>query len=760
MSLSGPSADAKVSRARTTANSYTFSAILSVSSYVFLSTIPFLPTSDASPVLPLLVALGLGLFSLRRKRSALALFYALVIGTIFWQWLGFGLLQLSGLGGGPALILLTAFLLAVNFINLKIEPTSMALALLAVSMMVTPFYYLSVPLIVAAAILGGIRSVGSLTMTFAFTLLPILEIDNALYFIREGAARTAPVLFAQLSDFAVNFRPPLSGFNFALTGQPQSLLYPGAPQVAKILAGGSPTLVIPFLVFSLIFGFSTSLAGLLNEFVGKFTSFERVQKIVRLGSPLFTSVVSSTIFILLLWYLSPPSLGGYITGLTQDPTVPDFVIGASVVFGLAVTGREYYVGILETRELARDKLLALTSQATRNITELQGTMDSVSSRVPSLDLAAERGTMEEYRSFIADVANGVGTANYATLSKWLKELQDKIIPGTTTNIPENLRIKVVTEVNTLVSLANTYNASLIEAHSDSVFPELRPLGGEAGIEPAVLTYTSTTDRISRGGEGIFASFVESSNACNMLLGRDHSDPPMDPASLFSAHDYSTGMKLLAHEYWLNFHIAKEADFAAKASELKALLLRLEKTLRPTETARLSTLLDTITSSPPAKAPMVLEKVKELLIVLAQEVGGAKKEIAELEAMIKDLTPAALRVGDFEATAWVGPISRLEEQLAKVKPAFDDIGAFVKDAIPVLDSLREAQRRDEAKLVVISQYQTAKQELDTILTGKRTVGLGELPFQMEAARIFAKIYASSNRAARFNENEELITIENA
>jgi hypothetical protein len=763
MSQSAPSADPKVSRARTTANNYTFTALIAVAAFVFLDTVPFLPTSDTSPVLPVLVAGGLALLSLRRRRTALGVLYGLVLLTILWQWLGFGLVQLAGVGGGNGLIALTLLLLALNLVNLRIEPTSMALAILAVPLMITPYYYLSIPLIVAAAILGGVKSVAPLTTTFVFTLLPFLEIDNALYFIRVGATKTAPtapILFSQLSDFAANIRPPLSGFNIALTGSPQSLLYPGAGQVANFLANGFPTLVIPFLVFSLVFGASTSLAGLLNTIIGKFKAFERMQKIMRLGSPVFTSVVTSAIFVALLAYLSPVSLGGYVTGLTQDPSVPLLIVAASVVLGIVIAGREYFVEILETRELARDQLLALASQATKSITEVVGNLDSVSSRVPSLDLSGERATIEEYRSFIADVVKGVETANYQTLSKWIKELQVKIIPGTTNNIPENLRIKVVTEVNTLVSLANTYNASLIEAKSDAIFPELRPLSGETAMEPAVLTYANTVDRISRSGEGIFASFVQTSDACNTLLGRERTEPPMDPASLFAAHDYSTGMKLLAQEYWLGFHIAREAEFSAKAGEVKVLMLQLEKTLRPTETARIAALLDIISTAPPAKSPMVLEKANELLAVLGQEVGGAKKEIEELEAMMKDLTPAALRVGDFEATNWMGPIGRLEEQLAKVKPVFDEIVAYVKDAIPVLESLREAQRRDESKLVIISQYQTARHELDAALAGKSTVGLAELPFQIEAARIFAKIYASSNRAARYNEIEELITIENA
>ena len=759
MSSSAPSADTVVSKARTRANTYTFAVIISISSFVFLTTIPFLPTSDSSPVLPLLVALGLGLFSFRKPRSSLAIFYGLVIGTIFWQWLGFGLVQLAGLGGGTALILLTALLLAANFVNLRIEPTSMALALLAVSLMVTPYYYLAVPLIVTAAILGGIRSVSSLTMTFTFTALPLLEIDNALYFIRVGASKTLPILFAQLTDLATNARPPLSGFNFALTGSPSSLLYPGATQVANILAGGSPTLVVPFMVFLLVFAFATSLAGLLGELVTRFgIAFERAQKVLKMASPLFTCIVTSAIFILLLAYLSPLNLGGYVTGLTQDPSVPDYVIGASFVLGLAVSGREYVVRFLETRELARDTLLGLASQASRNITEVQGTIDSVNSRVPSLDLTAEKGTIEEYRSFVASVVNGLPAANYATLSKWVKEMREKVIPGTTRNIPENLRIKVVTEVNTLVTLSNTYNASLIEAKSDRMFPELRPLGGEAALEPAVLTYSTTTDQISRSGEGIFESFVATSNACNTLLGRDRAEPPMNPSSLFATHDYSTGMKLLAQEYWLNFNIARETEFSAKAGEMKVLTLQLEKVLRPTESARLATLLDIIAGAPPAKAPMALEKVQELLVLLGQEVGGAKHEIEELEAMVKGLTPAALRVGEFEATNWIGPISRLQEQLAKVNPAFEEVVGYVRDCIPVLESLREAQRRDESKLVIISQYQTAKHEFDTILTARSTVGIGELPFQIDAARIFAKIYASSNRGARYNENEEVVTVD--
>ena len=670
------------------------------------------------------------------------------------------MLELAALRGGIQLIGLTAVLLIINFANLKIEPASMSLAILSVALMATPVYYLSVPLIVVAAIMGGIKSISSLSTTFVFTLLPLLEIDNALYYARIGTPNAPPILFAQLSDFAGAIRPPLASLNFALAGLPSGLLYPGANQVAQYLVSGAPTLLTPIVVFSLIFGFSSSVAGLLITFLGKFTAFERTQRVLKTLSPLFTAVVTPTVFIMLLAFLSPTNLGGYVTGLTQGWTVALWVILSSVVFGAFFTGREYLLGILERREFARDELVTLTSQARESIVGLLSTLDSVALRVPSIDLAGEKMTIKEYLSYMDDVQKGLETANYDTLSGWLKELQEKIVPATTKNIPETLRIKVTTEVNMLVSLAATYNASLEEAKSGKLFPELHAITGEAEIEQAVQAYLKTTWSISEAGKDLFAQFVSVSNACNSLQGKDQTEPPLNPASLFASNDYPTGMKLLAEEYWLNFHIGREEEFESKIRNLRGLLLQLGEKLDPADKARLNAVGEAISDAPPAKSPLVLEKMKELVSLLGGVVGGMKAEVEGLESMIKGLSPAALKVGNFEAPSGLGTISRLEGAVAHTSPSFDEVSAFVESFIPVLNSLREAQRRDEAKLIVIAHYQTARHELDLLLADKRVVSLDEVPFQREAASTFAKIYALSSRTAKYDEINEQIMIRNA
>ena len=206
------------SRARVTA--YTSALIVAVASSVFLEVVPFLP---APPILPLLVGLALGGLSLRNKGVAIATLYLLVYFSVLWQMIGFGFFQLLSAGVGVAVLLAMAVPL-FPFLTKRVDLSSMALAILAVALMLTPAYFVSIPLVAVAALtFGSLASLEALALTFVFFLTPFLLLENALYFTTTSGA-TAPIIFGQFSLLAQNLRPPLPGLNILLTGLPANYL--------------------------------------------------------------------------------------------------------------------------------------------------------------------------------------------------------------------------------------------------------------------------------------------------------------------------------------------------------------------------------------------------------------------------------------------------------------------------------------------------------------------------------------------------------
>jgi len=79
----------------------------------------------------------LGALSLRNRGISIATLYLLVYFSVLWQMIGFGFFQLLSAGVGIAVLLALAVPL-LTFMSKRVELSSMALAVLSVSLMLTP----------------------------------------------------------------------------------------------------------------------------------------------------------------------------------------------------------------------------------------------------------------------------------------------------------------------------------------------------------------------------------------------------------------------------------------------------------------------------------------------------------------------------------------------------------------------------------------------------------------------------------------------
>ncbi len=316
------------SRSRARVIAYTSALIIAIASSVYLTVVPFLP---ASPIVPILVGVGLGALSLRNRGISIATLYLLVYFSVLWQMIGFGFFQLLSAGVGLAVLLAMALPL-LPFMLKRVELSSMALAVLAVSLMLTPAYFVSIPLIAAAALtFGGFASLEALAASFIFFLTPFLLLENALYFTTTSGA-TAPIIFGQFSILAQNLRPPLPGLNVLLTGLPANYLSHSALPVSTWLSQSSGILLIPMVILGVILVVSSSIGGVARTLIERLEkSREMTGRVKLVLAPLVVAVVTPTVFIVLLTLLSRPESGGFQTSLTERPLAPAGLLHARLL---------------------------------------------------------------------------------------------------------------------------------------------------------------------------------------------------------------------------------------------------------------------------------------------------------------------------------------------------------------------------------------------------------------------------------------------
>ncbi|HEV2390146.1 MAG TPA: hypothetical protein VGS04_05405, partial [Nitrososphaerales archaeon] len=426
------------SRARVTA--YTSALIIAVASSVYLTVVPFLP---APPVFPVLVGLALGALSLRNRGISVATLYLLVYFSVLWQMIGFGFFQLLSAGVGAAVLLAMAAPL-IPFMTKRVELSSMALAVLAVALMLTPAYFVSIPLVAAAALtFGGFASLEALSAAFVFLLTPFLLLENALYFTTTSGA-TTPIIFGQFSILSQNLRPPLPGLNVLLTGLPAGYLSRSALPVSTWLSQSSGVLLIPMVVLGVILFVSASVGGLARTLTERFERSREIVGRVRLVlAPLVVAVVTPAIFIVLLTLLSRPGSGGFQTSLTSDPSHLQaiYMLSSSFILTTSFIGRESFILRYESVQVGTDDLDELMNSCAAKMKGVQELLERLSTSVPSMSLSGERRSMSEYSAYMADVRRQMGGASAGLISQFQAHLQASVLEPLT-EMPELLRKRV------------------------------------------------------------------------------------------------------------------------------------------------------------------------------------------------------------------------------------------------------------------------------------------------------------------------------
>jgi len=743
------------SRSRAKVTAYTSALIIAVASSVYLAVVPFIP---APPILPILVGLGLGALSLRNRGISVATLYLLVYFSVLWQMIGFGFFQLLSAGVGVAVLVALAVPL-IPFMTKRVEISSMALAVLAVALMLTPAYFVSIPLVAAAALtFGGFASLEAIAATFIFLLAPFLLLENALYFTTTSGA-TAPIIFGQLTILAQNLRPPLPGLNVLLTGLPANYLSHSALPVSTWLSSNSGVLLIPMVVLGVVLIAATSIGGLARTFTERFErSREMTGRVKLVLAPLVVAVVIPTIFIVLLTLLSRPGSGGFQTSLTNDPSHLEaiYMLGSSFLLTTTFIGRESLILRLEGVQVGTEELEELMGACLAKMKDAQELLDQVSMWVPSMSLSGERRSMSEYSAYLENARRQMSGASGAMIAQFQTQLQSSVLRPLAEQ-PELLRRRVASEIRGLISATATANNHLEEASVPVRYPDIPVVSDLAPLKDLVQAYEVATAAIRGVTEELSDLYGKESASLDMLMGQEEVNPPVSAAALLQSNEFIGAMRLVAEEYWLNFHLRWAEQLDQKKSALLEKTNDLDYAVGEAELQRLHAVEKVVAEAKPANSLATLENLRELRSILESIVTQTASGADRVGAMLESLELKSTRSLRFETVNRLSEVAALKKQFASVGVSFDSLTKFLENAAGVIKSQADAWKGDRDNLVVLAQYPLAKKIIEKMLSGQKSLALAKLPYQKRAAAVYAQLYATGSPEVEYDENGESLTL---
>lgn len=741
---------------RANIDKYTSAAIIAVSSFAFMNAVNFLP---GAPIFPILVSVLLFFAAFYRSPQwSSGILSLIVFISMIYQLTGFMVLTVSS-QAGQAVIICSVVALLINLFSAKLEATSMAIAVLAVAIMFTPYYYFSIAFIVAAAVIGGLSSIGPVSLTYILTMIPLLLIENG-FISRVGSESItkAPLIFTQLINFSTNMRPPLPGLNIFLTWYPKDFFNAqvSAPVINYLNSSNPFLLLVPILILALVFSLSASVAGVINDMLDRLSVFERTSQLLKLISPLVASIVTPLTFVILITILSPKTIGGYETSLTSNSMFS--MIAASLMLGTVFTAREYGIQWLERTEKARISVIKKIG-AVEDLMAISKKMLAKTTATSSpINFSSELKMIEENVSNMGDIKKGLSTASYETLNDWISELDNNITPRMK-SLPEVLRVKIIGELNFLSSIVVTYNNSLKEVGLNRSFSSLTETRSDIEFEQALKDYSQLIEEIKTNSRGIFDIYKETYNAYNIVTSQLDVLPPVDPERLFETNDFDGGVRLLAEEYWLNFHIKNLPEIEGLVGSLLESMNALIELVDDRNRQKLEIIVKKLRGPTPANSIIILNEVRNLKATLDESLVRVVDEITQLEKLVNSF-PGISRVIGFEVFNTSIKLIAIKKRNLDTGPTLRDTTKIIEEVTGFMKSYRDSKKADENNLIIISQLPVAMKIIDTELAKTRSIEVSNLPFQHKAAIIYVTFYAYNNSGIRYDEDEEVIARKNA
>jgi hypothetical protein len=277
---------------------------------------------------------------------------------------------------------------------------------------------------------------------------------------------------------------------------------------------------------------------------------------------------------------------------------------------------------------------------------------------------------------------------------------------------------------------------------------------------AIREYDLTISAIKNESLQLYDDYVATTRSFNRLVDRAVGPPPVDPASLFEAHDYSGGMRLVVEEYWMNFHLKYQQELQNKIVALKNVANELRRLISTKQQKQLDEIIGTLAPVRPAAATIILDGMEKLRALLRLVIDQEIAKIEDAKKIVVSLVPSGELLLGLEFTLRLEMLRSLQDRGLLALLTFDDVTDLMTLMASSLAGVRAQEMRDEKKLIVLSQYPVAKRLIERRARPNAPISADDLPFERDASITFMKLYASANKEANFDSSGEVLVIRNA
>ncbi|MDG6915812.1 MAG: hypothetical protein JRM90_07585, partial [Nitrososphaerota archaeon] len=573
---------------------------------------------------------------------------------------------------------------------------------------------------------------------------------------------TAPIIFGQFTLLSQNLRPSLPGLNVLLTGLPAGYLSHHALAVSTWLAGSAGVLLIPMVIFGVVLVAAASVGAVSRTLLERFEKQREVGGSVKLVfAPLVVAVVTPAIFIVLISLLSLPESGGFQTSFTSDPShlQAAYMLGSSFLLTTSFIGRESLILRLEGVQVGTEGLEALIGACLAKMKDSQELLDRVSGLVPSMNMSGERRSMSEYSAYISDIQRQMGGASAALIAQFQSQLEATVL-APLEGFHDLVTRRVASEIRGLISATATANNHLEESKVTLRYPDIPPVEDASPLDALVSAYQAAVAAIKDVTKELSDLYSKETSSLEVLMGQEEVGAPVSATALLDTDEFTRSMRLVAEEYWLNFHLRWSEPVDQKKSALLDVVKGVYPAMKEGERGRLDSISKAVEAACPSNSASTLESLVDLRSVVEKTVTETSSGAQRVQSMLESLELGPVRVLRFETINRANEVAELKNGLRGLGVSFDAMTGFLRAAAGVLQSQVDAWKVDRENLVVLAQYPLARRVIERLLEGQTALAVSKLPYQRKVASLYAELYAAGTAGVEYDEGADALRVTGA
>ncbi|MDT7889726.1 MAG: hypothetical protein RQ885_12240 [Desulfurococcales archaeon] len=786
----------------------TIAVVISLAMFIFMRMIPFLPGNsptdrESSIFLVALVAMGIGVLTFFGRASIASIIsWLIVVASILWHLLNIGFLTLLDprIASGYMVLSLSVLAIVGGFIIFSLgvarrEPLIFVISALALSITLTPYYYIAIPIMLLPIILIRDVRISLLVICVIAVFLPFLFVENSIALSQDreflNAMRTGdaqrilnfvvsymPNIFTYMSNTASYIRDigplPASDPIGILLSQ-YNRIYSIYSNISSSSASPAPTggseisasalsqlfgllvihtamiskLAIALIAFAVVIAIASTTSYYIPKLIKRIPALEEKTDVIDVISPAITLVLGSMVFLILFIGVAPPLR--LKTSLADQPLNPFSMVLVSGLIGGVFASREYLIKSVEATAIARQRLAKRLDDLSLLVNEVSKDIVSVSSTISDIDVKNEEGKIEEAKAFLNDTRSRL---NYAGLDV-LKSLEDRASTyyDEVQKVRGSLKNKAINKLGVLRALANRGNNQLSSLGFGSPFPEPEDVSVDSSLEKILEVYKGYISILRGALEASYGSYLASLDSIARMMPQESLlKPSTSPLSLYDLGERSEALNMVI-ELWIRLteiYWEKVKEGLRVIAKYLAEISSYSDQELGTMFNKLSEEFSSLTSSPPVRAPDAERLLRETMDLSYKAIERIKLDLEYIGDLARDLAPEASRVIKFGVLQEIKDLEELSKKVQEFDGSILSAQEILKSLTSLLSIHRSNMRQDEEKIVLLVAYPIAKSIIEEKLSIASRISITELPFSLHASSFYARMYSETSKRTEYIE----------